>query len=178
MESQQILSTNQFMAHLCEEYSSVTKVLVYYDSKAVLIKERTEQSDFAEDAGKKFKEAYFHPLHITIYKKDNKKSNLNKAAIDNEFGEDFGIHFRMNFKRRILKAHQINMLEILASKDTYRGVEFYPSRSILYRSHIPLLDKILEKHPENPMFAFRPKSDFNDDINEDEDFDDEILDSV
>ena len=182
MESQHTFSLNSFMDCLCKEYTDVAKVLIYYDSKAILQRKRMSRRDFVGEVEHRWTNVYFHPLHIIIIKKDNKKINLNKAAIDNEYGEYFGIHFALNSRHYILKAHQINMVEVLASKESYNDSEYYPSRTILYQSHIPLLDKLHTKYPDNPVFSFYPgitsEDKFADDINEDEDFDDEILDSV
>ena len=149
---QTILTVNKFMEYLTDEVelSDTDKVWVYF------LKDHALKSNLS----KKFlgdrdeEEVCFHPIKILIRHEGGKLEAVKVEDLQEEFGEDFGMRFKITKRRTLTDEHEINMLEILAKKQHFKDITYYPSSVGIYKAQIPFLDKMLEKNTSKP-FTFR-----------------------
>ena len=131
-----ILSPNMIMKKLSGEIENLETLYIFYKRDEIEKKERLGDWDDK-------KETYLTFIPIAYLAKINGKIEEYKTDDINILLETTpAITFKTNMHRRILKTYPINMLEIQNKIEKVDDIEYYPSKTILYKAFKEFMEKL------------------------------------
>ena len=153
---QQIFTPTAFMKELIDQqdpFNSFVRVECYFIRTSALTRDYQDTSGW-DDKPRRIREVYFKPVLVLAI--SDKAQKLDMTEFDNKYGEDWGIKFTVNKFCCLKTIHAVNVLTIDAEKQVSQsGFEFYPAKTVMYKSNIKMYDSIKEKYKDVSKFAFR-----------------------
>ena len=151
MPKQTILSVKGFMTEMLEDNDSLVYVLIFFFRDKSVVMSNNDWNDMT------FKECYIRPIKVLMKDDDGEFSSIDMKRLDEKFGPDWGIKFRINRDRRLSVLHDINCLEILGESKEFDGKQYYPSKIRMVKDNLTFMNKLAEKYKDNEGFKFRNK---------------------
>ena len=162
MPKQTILSVKGFMSEALEDTDSLACVLIFFFHDRSITVSNNDWNDMT------FKECYIKPIKILMKDEDGEFSAMNMDKLDEKFGKDWGIKFRINKERRLSQLHDINCLEILGESKEFDGKVYYPSKIRMLKENMNYMNKLVEKYKDSEGFKFRNQKVITQTINSDD----------
>ena len=156
-DRQRIFSPSAFMTEVLNDndlFNNITQIELYFIRDSALTREHEDLNGWS-DRPRKIKEVYFKPV-VIIARLSDKPQKLDLNDFNDKYGEDWGIKFNVNNQCCIKTVHDVNVLTISAEKQVSKnGIEYYPSKTVLYRTNLKMYDSIKQKYNDVPKFEFR-----------------------